>query len=210
MNNFDDYILNFQKYKEGNYEYRTITSEIDIKNAVKNGKKFVLTEAGAKVGIIGGIIFISIGLIITLCFYAFLGIELLTFSLIVFIFSFLPIFAFTPLGLRLLIPGLRKLRPNFMVLGAEGIAYKKRGAIRGYKWEDISIDIVEETSELSKSNIKVIYISMPNGDFFKNFEYTTKEFPKTIRGRQIDIMSFHIFLNYYNYGKRGSFEPPKF
>jgi hypothetical protein len=69
------------------------------------------------------------------------------------------------------------------------------------------MDIVEETSELSYSNVKVIYISTPNGYILKNVDYTTKEFPKTIWGRQIHTMSFHAFLNYYNYGKRGTFEP---
>ena len=206
MDNLDDYILSFQNYKEGNYEYETITSQNDVREAVENGKKFVFTIAGAKIELIFGLIFISIGLIITLSLYAFVGIEAFTFDLSIFMISLLPIFVFAPLGLRFLIPGLWKLRPNFIVLGAEGIVYKKRGAIKSCKWKDISMDIVEKTSEISKSNVKVIYISMPNGDFLKNVDYTTKEFPKTIRGRQIDTMSFHAFLNYYNYGKLGSFE----
>jgi len=206
MDNLDDYILSFQNYKEGNYEYETITSQNDVREAVENGKKFVFTIAGAKIELIFGLIFIYIGLIITLSLYAFVGIEAFTFDLSIFMIRLLPIFVFAPLGLRFLIPGLWKLRPNFIVLGAEGIVYKKRGAIKSCKWKDISMDIVEKTSEISKSNVKVIYISMPNGDFLKNVDYTTKEFPKTIRGRQIDTMSFHAFLNYYNYGKLGSFE----
>ena len=206
MDNLDDYILSFQNYKEGNYEYETITSQNDVREAVENGKKFVFTIAGAKIEIIFGLIFIYIGLIITLSLYAFVGIEAFTFDLSIFMIRLLPIFVFAPLGLRFLIPGLWKLRPNFIVLGAEGIVYKKRGAIKSCKWKDISMDIVEKTSEISKSNVKVIYISMPNGDFLKNVDYTTKEFPKTIRGRQIETMSFHAFLNYYNYGKLGSFE----
>ena len=206
MDNLDDYILSFQNYKEGNYEYETITSQNDVREAVENGKKFVFTIAGAKIELIFGLIFISIGLIITLSLYAFVGIEAFTFDLSIFMIRLLPIFVFAPLGLRFLIPGLWKLRPNFIVLGAERIVYKKRGAIKSCKWKDISMDIVEKTSEISKSNVKVIYISMPNGDFLKNVDYTTKEFPKTIRGRQIDTMSFHAFLNYYNYGKLGSFE----
>ena len=210
MDNIDEYILSFQNYKEGNYEYGTIALLNDIKNAVRNGKKFVFTEAGAKIYIIGGIIFVSIGLIITLSLYAGFGVEAFTFDLSIFLISLLPIFAFAPLGLRFLIPGLWKLRPNFIVLGPEGIVYKKRGDIKSCKWEDVSMDIVEVTSELSLSNVNVIYISTPNGDILKNVDYTTKEIPKTIRGRQIDTMSFHTFLNYYNYGKLGTFEPSKF
>lgn len=207
MDNIDEYVLSFQSYSEGKYEYETIASVNDVRNAVRNGKKFVFTVAGAKIELIFGLIFISIGPIITLSLYAFIGIELFTFDLFIFLISFLPIFAFAPLGLRFLIPGLLKLRPNFMVLGAEGIVYKKRGVIKSCKWKDISMDIVENTSEQTYMTFTEIYISMPNGDFLKNIDYTTKEFPKTIRGRLIDSMNFHTFLNYYNYGKRGTFEP---
>lgn len=211
MENLNDYILSFQNYKEGNYEYETITSQNDVREAVKKGKKFVFTIAGAKIEIIFGLIFISIGLIITLSLYAFFGIEAFTFDLSIFMISLLPIFCFAPLGLRFLIPGLWKLHPDFIVLGAEGIVYKsKREGIKGSKWKDISIDIVEETSEISKLNFKVIYISMPNGDLLKSVDYTTKEFPKKIRGRQIDTMCFLTFLNYYNYSKLGTFEPPNY
>ena len=206
--NIDDYVLTFEDYKEGKYEYETIASVNDVRNAVRNGKKFVFTEAGAKIYIIGGIIITSIGPIMTLCLYAFLGIEALTFDLSIFLISLLPIFFFAPLGLRFLIPGLWKLRPNFMVLGAEGIVYKKRGVIKSCKWKDVSMDIVENTSEQTYMTFTEIYISTPNGDFLKNVDYTTKEFPKAIRGRLNDSISFHTFLNYYNYGKRGTFEPP--
>ncbi len=203
MDNIDEYVLCFQNYNEGNYEYETIDSLNDIRNAVRNGKKFVFTVPGAKIELIIGLIIISIGLITTLSFYANFGIEVFTFNLLIFMTSLLPIFIFAPLGLICLIPGLKKLRPNFMVLGAEGIVYKKRGAIKSCKWKEVSMDIVDETSELTYMTSTEIYISMPNGDFLRNVDYTTKEFPKT----KIDIMSFHAFLNYYNYGKLGSFEP---
>lgn len=41
------------------------------------------------------------------------------------------------------------------------------------------------------------------GDILKHINYATKEFPKKIGIN----MAFLTFLNYYNYGKRGSFEP---
>ena len=202
-NNIDDYVLSFQNYKEGKYEYETIASLNDIRNAVRNGKKFVFTRAGAKGEVIGGLILISIGAIFTLCLYAVFGVEVFAFSLSIFLTSLLPIFCCAPIGLRFLIPGLWKLRPNFMVLGAEGIVYKKRGAIKSCKWKEVSMDIVDETSELTYMTSTETYISMPNGDFLNLVDYTTKEFSKA----QIDTMNFHVFLNYYNYGKRGSFEP---
>lgn len=211
MDNIDDYLLSFQNYKDGNYEYETIASLLDIQNAIASGKKFVFTKAGAKILIIFGLIFISIGFIITLSLNAFLGIEAFTIDLSIFMISLLPIFFFAPLGLRFLIPGLWKLRPDFIVLGAEGMVYKsKREGIKSSKWKDIRFDIVEETSESLKSNFKVIYIAMPNGDLLRSVVYTTKEFHKKIRGRQIDTMCFLTFLNYYNYSKLGTFEPPNF
>ncbi len=211
-NNIDDYVLSFQNYKEGKYEYETIASVNDIRNAVRNGKKIVFTTPGIKIAIILGIIFISIGLIFTLSLYVVFGIEVFTSSLSIFMTSLLPIFGFALLGLPFLIAGLWNVT-NFMVLGAEGIVYKKRGAIKSCKWKDIGIEFVEETRELSRAYLDIVqtmYISTPNGDFFNNVDYTTKEFPKTIRGRQIHILSFYAFLNYYNYGKLGTFEPPKF
>jgi len=208
MENLNDYIESFQNYKDGNYVYGTITSHYDVRKAVENGKKLVFTKAGVKIEIILGLIFISIGVIITLSLYAFIGIELFTFTLYGFLISLIPIYVFAPLGLRFLIPGLLHLRPNFLVLDAEDIVYKLNvGDIKSCKWKDVSMDIVENTSELTYLTSTEIYISMPNGDFLKNVDYTTKEFPKTIRGRQIDTMSFHAFLNYYNYGKLGTFEP---
>ena len=201
--NINDYVLSFQNYKEENYEYGTIASVNDIRNAVRNGKKFVFSRPGIKIEIRLGLIFLSVGLIITLFLYYLIHDIILTMPLLTIGISLIPFLIFAIPGFLFLIPGLLKLRPNFMVLGAEGIVYKKRGAIKSCKWKDVSVDIVEETSELSLSNDKVIYISMSNGDFFKNVDYTTKEFPKT----QIDITSVQVFLNYYNYGKRGTFEP---
>ena len=208
MDNIDEYVLSFRNYKEGKYEYGTIASLNDIENAVRNGKKFVFTQASAKIEIIIGLILISSGLIITLIYYAilgYLGIEALTVDLIIFIITLLPIFVFAPLGLRFLISGLLKLRSNFIVLGAEGIVYKKRRDIKGYNWEDISIDVVEQMSKTKKFDFKEIYISMPNGDLLKSIDYTTKEFPIILW--RIVILTF---LNYYNYSKLGTFEPPDF
>lgn len=211
MENVNDYIISFQNYKEGNYQYETIASQYDVWKAVENGKKFVFTKAGVKIEIVFGLIFTSIGLIFTLSLYAFFGVEALTFDLSIFLISLLPIFFFAPLGLRFLIPGLLHLRPNFIVLGTEGIVYKlTMGDIKSCKWKDISMDIVEETSEISKFTFKQIYLSISNGDLLKNTDYTTKEFPKKIRGREIDTMGFLTFLSYYNYGKLGIFEPPNF
>lgn len=215
MDNIDDYILSFQNYKEGNYKYETITSQNDVLKAIENGKKFVFLETGAKQGFILGLIFLSIGLIITLILYYFINDIFLTLPLLTIGISLIPFLFFAIPGFRFLIFGLWRLRTAFIVLGAEGIVYKlKTGGIKGFEWKKISMDIVEETSELTSITSKVIYISIPNGDFF-NFgrgDYTYKEFPdrKQIGRNQADALFFLTFLNYYNYGKRGTFESHKF
>lgn len=215
MDNIDDYILSFQNYKEGNYKYETITSLNDVRKAVENGKKFVFLETGAKIGFILGIIFLSIGLIITLILYYFIHDIFLTLPLLTIGISLIPFVIFAIPGIRFLIFGFWRLRTAFLVLGTEGIVYKlKTGGIKGFKWKEISMDIVEETSELTSMISKVIYISMPNGDFinFGRGDYTYKEFPdrKQIGRNQADALFFLTFVNYYYYGKRGTFEPPKF
>ena len=208
MDNIDDYILSFQNYKDGNYEYGTISSLNDVWKAVENGKKFVFIQASLKIGFILGLIFISVGLILTLILYN-------NYNLFIFVVSLLPLLIFAIPGLILLILGFWSLRTAFLVLGAEGIVYKlQTGGVKGFEWKEISMDFVEKTSELTSMTSKIIYISMPNGDFF-NFgrgDYTMKEFPdrKQIGRSKADALFFLTFENYYNYSKRGIFEPPHF
>jgi hypothetical protein len=230
MDNLDDYILSFQNYKDGNYEYETITSLVDIEKAIESGKKFVFLETSAKIYIIIGFILIFVGLIIALILYIVFYHIFLTFDpFIVIILILIPFLIFDIIGLRMLISGFWKLRTTFIVLGAEGIVYKlKRGGVKGFNWEEISIDFyrtgVEITWEGTKelidsiyaSNITsidsfLIYISMPNGDLidFGQGDYTMREFPdkKQIGHGKANALFLLTFLNYYNYGKKWTFEP---
>ncbi len=132
MENVENYILCYNDYKKGNYKYGTVTSIEDIKNAIKKEKRFVFTKGGAKIEIIISLITISIGLVITFGLYAFFG-HLFTYSFYSFLISLLPVFVFGLCGFRFLIPGLFKLRSNFIILGTEGIVYKLlRGDVKNF------------------------------------------------------------------------------
>ncbi len=217
MDNLDDYVLSVQNYKEGNYEYETITSILDVIKAIESGKKFVFLEVGAISLIIVGFVFFILVLILTTIFYYFmyisLGFILFTFFFFLLLFG---IFAI-PILKIFIIPGFLMLRTPFIVLGAEGIVYKlKTGGIKGFNWEEISMDVVEETSDLKLNSMSSfqIYFSMPNSDFF-NFgagDYSLKEFPdiKQIGCGKAKALFLFTFVNYYNYGKKGSFEAQNF
>ena len=137
------------------------------------------------------------------------------FDPIMVVLLFLPITFFSILGFRFIIPGLLKFRKPFIVLGAEGIAYKlKIGGIKGFNWKEISMDFVKKTSELTYMSSTLIYISMPNGDSFKigRGDYTMKEFrDRNQLGRsETNDLFILTFVNYYNYSKKGSFEAKNF
>ncbi|MFX1242552.1 MAG: hypothetical protein ACFFA7_14990 [Promethearchaeota archaeon] len=213
MENVENYIQCYNDYKKGNYAYGTVTSIEDIKNAIKNKKRFVFTRGGARIEIIISLITISIGLIITLGLYAFFG-NLFTYSLYSFLISLLPIFVFGLCGSRFLFPGLFKLRSNFIILGAEGIVYKLlTGDVKNFNWNDVSMDIMEKTVEISRTkhliHFEEIYLSMPNGVLLKSGDYTSKEFPKRFTGKQRGTLVFSTILYYYNYFKLGLLEPSK-
>ncbi len=60
MENLNEYILRYQQYKEGNYEYETITSPYGVKRIVESGKKIVFV--GSKTNSIA--LFITSGTIL--------------------------------------------------------------------------------------------------------------------------------------------------
>jgi len=185
----DEYILELQNYQEGRYEYRTLTSKFDITKAIENGKKivFLKNKLGAKIYLILGGIFLVLGLILAIIF----SVNILIFSIIFGIFG-----AF---GLAFIITGLFKMRTSFLVLGPEGIVYKLRGgSIKGFKWEDISLDLGGTISIQ-------IHISMPNGDFIKLApgDYCSEEFPKS---KSHIVFNLHMFTFMLHY-KWGKFKP---
>ncbi|MHA1932891.1 MAG: hypothetical protein ACW96X_10145, partial [Promethearchaeota archaeon] len=182
-----------------------------IQEAIKSGKKFVFMEADG-IKIIGfGIFFIILGLILGVIFSTFTPPVLWFFNLIC------PI-SFSIIGLYPIIDGLMMLRGSFIVLGAEGIVYKKRtGDIIGFNWEDIKILFFEFFGEWGRYKCQV-HILFPNGEWVKiglsDFNqksryYPSKEFPNEILGDD-SLPKYFFFLTfraYYDYSKslRNSF-----
>lgn len=233
MYNLDNYVISFQHYKDGNYEYEAITSLDDIQKAIISGKKFVFISLVSKGVIIFGLILLSLAFILTTIFNYAMVLLYGEFILFVF-FSSLLIFGFFLAGsLIALIPGLGRLRKSFMVLGPEGIVYKKKYSIKGFNWEKISIGFYRTTLNKSRRSVNIIkteidsfqvnreiefldsfliVISMPNGDSFEfgRGDYTMKEFPdkKLVGRRKVNALFLLTFSNYYNFGKKGMFQPP--
>ena len=192
MENLDEYILEFQNYQEGSYEYGTLTTEEDITKAIENGKKivFIKNKGPSKIFLFLGGTLIGLGLI--------LGIILPELWEISKFYFFAMFFGITgTLGLIGLIIGLFSIRTSFLVLGQEGIVYKKLQArsIKGFRWEDISL-------EVSSFMSITIHILMPNGDFFEltSRQYCSKEFPK-LKSKKAFALHKYTFMLYYSYRK---------
>ncbi len=196
MENLDEYILEFQNYQEGSYDYGTLTREEEITKAIENGKKivFLRNKVPAKITIILGGAFIVFGLIGGIIL-ADIQPDLRKDNYFFWIFFG----SFGTFGLVVMVCGLFGILKSFLVLGQEGIVYKLGvGSIKGFKWEDISLGVD------TRWNIQ-IHISMPNGDFFKILlgDYCSKEFPKLKSKRVFDLHRY-TFMRYYRYRK---FEP---
>ena len=223
MDNLNEYVLSVQNYKNGNYEYETITSPDEIKKAIDSGKKVVFIWSSLLLSIVVGLILIILGLIIGTLFSVFN-------PLVDWLFIVFPIL-FGALGLYAIIDGLLHLRRPFIVLGTEGIVYKTRtGDIKGFNWEDINAYFFEFLANYPartlRYNRKVnkgkyicqVHLSFPNGDYIKvgNSDppaynarfYSSKEFPNVkmvLHG--FEYYSFFLIFNaYYNFGKNGTFK----
>lgn len=200
LENLDEYILEYQNYKEGNYEYGSLRSSSDIIKAIENGKKIIFIEGRieAKVCVVLGSIFLILGLL--------LAIFTLDLFLDFWIFSFSLFFGlFGGLGIVFIVIGLFKMRASFLAIGPEGIVYKLRGRrIQGYKWEELSVDFQGIRVTMISAGIHVL---MPNGDFiiFSVGDYRSEEFPKLKSYRSWSLYKF-AFMSYYIYGMQEKLE----
>ncbi|MHA1931430.1 MAG: hypothetical protein ACW96X_02760 [Promethearchaeota archaeon] len=202
MENLKEYLLRYQQYKEGNYEYDIITSLHDIKKLVEHGKKIVLirSKSEALPYYLATSIFFIIGSIVSLMtlsgpfywpiFFTILGM------------TFLPCLIF-------LIIGLWYSRECFMVLGPEGIVYKLRQReIKGFTWQDINIDFYNFSYLQSGGTFPlfqsvIIHVFVPDGDYIKvdPVYYSSKEVSTAKYGAILAL----IFTVYYELGKKRSF-----
>lgn len=198
MENLDEYILRFQQYKEGNYEYNPITSFYDVKKLVEHGKKIVFI--GSKVDSL--VWFTLIGILLIAGLISGLAIN----SFHWFVFTALLLFIGIPCIIFFFL-GLWKLRTRFMVLGPEGIAYKLRNRrVKGYNWADIMMDFYN-LSFVRYSNSFKIHIFMLNGDLIKVEldDYSCKEISVNRYSLNKVVLFTLIFVAYYDYGKNGTF-----
>lgn len=200
MENLDEYILRYQQYKEGNYEYKTISSSYDIKKIVETGKKIVFT--GRKTDALA--LFFVAGILFTIGFIVGINISLTFFDWFVFI-GVLAIIGIPCIFCVLL--GLWKLRTRFLVLGPEGIVYKLRSrGVKGDNWENIKMDFynysyIKSGGGFPSFKSVKIHIFMPNGDFIKvePEDYSCKEI--SAFNSALFIL---LFTLYYDYGKNGT------
>lgn len=210
IENLDEYLLQVQNYQEGNYEFGTISSPMDIKNAIKRGKKVVFIKSKARLKmmvLVVSMIFI-VGLIVAIITSIFVEYWIIHFGICMAITG--------GLALIFLIQGLLKVGKSFIVLGPEGIVYKlPRAAIQGFSWEDIYMDVFRGQSTLKfyERSPYMINIWMPNNNILKIFpeDYISKDFPKpkTFNSPYFQSLFISTFKGYYDFGKRGRLETRK-
>lgn len=160
MGNVNEYLQAYEQFQEGKYEFETIKSGEDIEKAYENGKKIVFTrrKSGEKAFIWIGILFILIGLIISIVFFTLeIGIEfkLIVISIVMSILGIIGIISFFPSYIKL-----KRLHRSFFVLGHEGIVYRRIwGGIRSYSWKELDLKIY--TVKTTMSTMVVLKTEFP-------------------------------------------------
>jgi hypothetical protein len=211
MENLDEYISRYQKYNEENYEYDPITSPYDIRKTVEDGRKIVFIGSNHEAippFLVGGIFFLTLLIVsIVILSSPLSGFILYLTFIILLVISGIP-------GITFLCLGLWYRSTHFMVLGAEGIAYKLRTrGIKGYKWENINMDFYNYSAINSGGmfpslgSVK-IHIFMPNGDFIKvePQNFTCREISVSRYLVNEGTLLMLIFVAYYDYGKNKTFK----
>lgn len=172
IENIVDYLLAYEQYQKGKYEYETINSEKDIINAYENGKKIVFTaQSSGEKGLMWiGIVFWIVGIAVTTIMglmtaninMEFLWIVLsigLSITGVIGAIFFLPFFI-----------SLKRLPRSFFVLGREGIVYRRKwGDIRSYSWKELDLKIyiikkipIPYYGKLEIPPTPEIYLILPN------------------------------------------------
>jgi hypothetical protein len=227
MENLDEYILRYQQYKKGNYEYDTINSPYDVKRIVESGKRIVfIGNNRSAIWLFGiGLLYLIIGLIVEIIFFLnslSLPIEFRLYAILYNIFLLIIIVGIPFIFFLML--GLWYMRKRFIVLGSEGLVYKLRsGGVKGYSWKDVNVDFYNYSfikQPLLEGTVKTvkIHIFMPDGYILKvePDNYLCKEIPmnKFFIILSPDLLTkiglFMLLFNFYsNYGKYGTIEGQK-
>ncbi len=178
----------YENFKDDNYIFGNYTSESDIHNAYNEGKVFVLKGRLSTAGLILLFVcwFIDILMIIIIIFtnqqHPYDIIPVASFSIII-------IFLFFSIGCSLLYN-----IKMFLVIGPQGLYYKKYGPPKYLNWKDL-IDlqgIERDTGWIKIAIIKCYFLTDKKQKFRSNI-YSNKEFPKDVYNIQV----WRLFLIYW-------------
>lgn len=192
IGNINDYISLQERFRSGNYEYKTIKSKEDILKAYELGKKIVFTARWSSERLnflIGSIITIPgiVGAFVLVIVFSSLNFPLDT---IVYTFLFM-FFLFFGLGSTIFfIPAIfrsRRLPQSFFILAPEGIVYRRTwSGVMSYSWKELDLRIysVKTTiygplfSKMELPGGPQLHIILSNGSRlrFKPYDYNLDEF----------------------------------
>ncbi|MBA7531766.1 hypothetical protein ES705_23987 [subsurface metagenome] len=185
LENLDEYILEFQNYKEGNYKFGNYWTKEQILDEFSKGKIFVL-KGGLRIGDwTFTILMFAIGLItgtILSFFYIGLGVFMFCFWLFFGSISFI------------------KLR-HLLVIGPLGVFYRKIFNSGVFSWNNVlkiegRIVTYFFRLPLTTAEVKVILMTRKKKRFASHL-YLNKEFSKKVH-REMFINLFYI---YYKLGQ---------
>ena len=185
LGDITEYLRVQENYGNGNYEYEIIRKKEDIKKAHKEGKKFVFQEKSEKLkkGILEGIIFSIIGLvlsIVSLIYINFYPANMISF--IMFNVSGIGsgIFFFVPNYFKF-----KRFYKSFIVLDRNGFLKSSIwGILRAYSWNNVDVKVYK-VKAFSRWNgyfeyppTMQIYVTLPKGGILKidPGKYDLKEF----------------------------------
>ncbi|MFX0035178.1 MAG: hypothetical protein ACFE9I_06010 [Candidatus Hermodarchaeota archaeon] len=195
MKNLDEYVSRYKQFKNGNYEYNSITSLHTLRESIEKGRRIVFIGGHVNTTpffLIGFIVLpYSFVLSTQISFITFETYSFLSFILIFLEISSIPCGIFFGLGLWY-------KRSRYIIVGPEGIAYKMRTQrIRGYNWEEIQMNYF----------LNKIYLSMSNGDNLKieASNFSCKEISQNKSFVSKATLLMYIFFAYYDYRKTGIF-----
>jgi len=190
IGNINDYISLQERFRSGNYEYKTIKSMKDIMEANERGEKFVFTAR-------------SFSEIINYLFGSIFTITMIVGAIILFAVSYSLNFPLEAIGYQILLlflafvfasifilPAIfrsRRLPRSFFILAPEGIVYRSiLSGVMSYSWKELDFKAYSVKTTLYGplfTKIELpggpqLHIILPNGSRFrfKPHDYNLEEF----------------------------------
>jgi len=181
MKNLDRYFLEYQKYKEGSYQFGNYSTKEQIHEEFLKGKIFVLKGGLRVVDWISMILLLTIVIVsILILFYYHDPSSVL--------FIPFPIFLLPVGSIMLLTPRI------FLVIGPLGVYYRKILSSGAFSWNEV-IDIKHFTQRYKRINLGVavkIYFSDGRKIKFLSGAYLNKEFRRKVK-KEMFLNLFYIY-----------------